>query len=53
MESDGDDPMVRIGNEEYPFSEVDGNAVLIARMTPAEKDAYVDLYQKLNPDDDF
>lgn len=53
MESDGDDPMVKIGNEEYPLSEVNGNAGLIARMTAAEKDAYIELYQSLYPEDDY
>ena len=54
-ESDGDaqDPMVKIANAEYPFSEVDGNATLIASMTPAEKDVYVVLYQKMYAADDY
>jgi len=54
MESNEDeDPMVMIGNEEYPLSEVNENKTLIARMTPAEVEAYVELYQKVNVNDDF
>lgn len=49
MESEGEDlelPMVKIGNEEYPLDQVNGNTELIARMTPAEQEIYVGLYQE-------
>lgn len=53
MESDEDDtvPMVRIGDQEVPLSEVNGNEALIARMTPDEKERYIQLFQEYYGDE--
>lgn len=54
-ESDENDEeaMLKIGDEEYPFSVIDGDVALIGRMTSDEKDAYIELHQKMFDDDDF
>lgn len=46
MDSDSEEevPMVRVGNLEFPVHEVPSEQ--IARMTPSEKDAYVQLHQE-------
>ncbi|XP_046393880.1 general transcription factor IIE subunit 1 isoform X2 [Ischnura elegans] len=45
---DGDDddlvPMVEIGNRSVPITDIDD--ALIAQMTPAEKEAYIQVYQE-------
>ena len=54
MESDGEDlelPMVKIGDEQYPLDQVNGNKELIKRMTAAEQEIYVRLYQEYYGDD--
>ena len=38
--------MVTIGDQKVPLNEVVNNSQLIAKMTPAEKDAYIHLYQE-------
>ncbi len=48
-----EEAMLKIGEDEYPFSVVDGDVALIARMTSDEKDAYIELYQKIFGEDDF
>ena len=51
MESDDDEqvPMVSIGESKIPLTDV--TPELIAKMTPAQKDAYVQLYQEYYQDD--
>lgn len=46
MDSDSDEeiPKVKVGDLEFPVSEVPSEA--IEKMTPSEKDAYVQLYQE-------
>lgn len=49
LDSEDDDeqvPMVTIGELKVPLSEVSANPQLITKMTPAEKDAYIQLYQE-------
>ena len=43
-ESDEEVPKVRVGDLEFPVNEVPPEQ--IDKMTPAEKDAYVQLYQE-------
>lgn len=43
-DSEEDAPMVRVGDMEFPVHEVPSEQ--IARMTPSEKDAYVQLHQE-------
>ena len=48
MESDDDDdtsPMVTIGHMKVPYNEVTED--MVDRMTPAEKDAYIQLGQEM------
>jgi transcription initiation factor TFIIE subunit alpha len=47
MDSDDDDdliPVVSVGDRSVPVTEV--NDSLIAQMTPAEKEAYIQVYQE-------
>ncbi|PSN30913.1 General transcription factor IIE subunit 1 [Blattella germanica] len=46
MDSDDDDliPVVSVGDKSVPVTEV--NDTLIAQMTPAEKEAYIQVYQE-------
>ena len=47
-DSDDEDqvPMVSVGDEKIPLTDVQSDPQLIAKMTPAEKDAYIQLYQE-------
>jgi transcription initiation factor TFIIE subunit alpha len=47
MDSDDDDdliPVVSVGDKSVPVTEI--NDTLIAEMTPAEKEAYIQVYQE-------
>ena len=43
-ESDDDVPTIMIGNRLHPVNEVDDS--LIAKMSPQEKDQYIQVYQE-------
>lgn len=44
-ESEEDVPMCQVGNKPYPVSEVMDNTDLIAKMSPHEKAAYIQICQ--------
>lgn len=42
-DDDGDIPTLKVGNEEYAITDID--ETITAKMTPEEKDRYIQLYQ--------
>ena len=42
-DDDGDIPTVKVGNEEYAITDID--ETITAKMTPEEKDRYIQIYQ--------
>lgn len=45
-ESDEDVPSVMVGNRPYPVNEVMDNPDLIAKMSPHEKEVYIQICQE-------
>ena len=42
-DDDGDIPTVKVGNEEFAITDID--ETITAKMTPEEKDRYIQIYQ--------
>ena len=47
-EEEEEEPMVTIGNQKVPYNEV--TEEMVALMTPAERDAYIQLGQEMYED---